>query len=179
MIATGWLIAPNLIVTAGQSAYDWSHKMGRLIQVKAYIGYNGKAAAGDPNVQFQQGSRVVTTAEWLRSKGIRGRNVAFIKIEQPFSGVVPIKFEDTPKSGFTSLGVVGYAGDLTDINTGEKGALMYEMFFNASWDLEDSEYTMLEYPFDTYGGKYLTSSWKSQVDTYILRKPWITCPSQR
>lgn len=153
VMATGWLAAPDLVVTAGQSAYDWSYKMGRLTQVKAYVGYNGKASIGDPNVQFRQGSRVATTAEWLRSNGVRAYDIAFIKLQQPFSRVIPIKFEDTPKSGLTSLGVVGYAGDLVDKYTGEKGAHMYEVFSDTNWNLEDSEYTMLEYPIDPYGGR--------------------------
>lgn len=127
-MATGWLAAPDLVITAGQSAYDWSYKMGRLIQVKAYVGYNGKASIGDPNVQFEQGSRVATTAEWLRSKGVSAYDIAFIKLQQPFSRAIPIKFEDTPKSGLASLGVVGHVEDLVDKYIGEKGAHMYEVF---------------------------------------------------
>lgn len=155
MIATGWLIAPDLIVTAGHSAFDWSYKMGRLAQVKAYVGYNGRASAGDPtSVQFQPGGQVATTAEWLRSKGIRAYNLAFIKVQKPFTGIVPINFQDTPRSGISSLGVVGYAGDIVDDSTGENGARMYESFSNTGWNLEDSEYTMLEYDIDSYGGKW-------------------------
>ncbi|MCJ1462448.1 hypothetical protein MMC07_001049 [Pseudocyphellaria aurata] len=154
-IATGWLIAPDLIVTAGHSAFDWSHKMGRLAQVKVYVGYNGRASAWDPtSVQFQQGRQVATTTEWLKSKGFRGYNLAFIKVQNPFTGIVPIKFQDTPRSGISSLGVVGYAGDIVDFSTGEKGARMYESFSNTRWNLEDSEYTMLEYDIDSYGGKW-------------------------
>lgn len=114
VMASGWLAAPDLVITAGQSAYESSYKMGRLTQVKAYVGYYGKASIGDPNVQFKQGSRVATTAEWLLSKDVRAYDIAFIKLQQPFSRVIPIKFEDTLKSGLTSLGVVGYVGDLVD-----------------------------------------------------------------
>ncbi|MCJ1265004.1 hypothetical protein MMC22_004879 [Lobaria immixta] len=140
--ATGWLIAPDLIVTAGHSAFDWFYKMGRLTQVKAYVGYNGRASAEDPtsSVQFRQGNQVATTAEWLRSKGVRAYNLAFIKVHQPFTGIVPVKFQDTPRTGRSSLGVVGYAGDIADQSTGEKGARMYESFSNTRWNLEDSEY---------------------------------------
>ena len=158
VMATGWLAAPDLVVTAGQSAYDWSYKMGHLTQVKAYIGYNGKASIRDPNVQFRQGSLVATTAEWLRSKGVRAYDIAFIKLQQPFSRVNPIKFEDTPKSGLASLGIVGYAGDIADKYTGEKGAHMYEVFSDINWNLEDSEYAMLEYTLDPYGGKLSIAS---------------------
>lgn len=153
--ATGWLIAPDLIVTAGHSAFDWFYKMGRLTQVKAYVGYNGRASAEDPtsSVQFRQGNQVATTAEWLRSRGVRAYNLAFIKVHQPFTGIVPVKFQDTPRTGRSSLGVVGYAGEIADQSTGEKGARMYESFSNTRWNLEDSEYSMLEYEIDSYGGK--------------------------
>ena len=155
IIATGWLIAPDIIVTAGHSAFDWFYKGGRLTQVKAYVGYIGRASAEDPtlSVQFQQGNQVATTAEWLRRKGVRAYNLAFIKVQQPFTGIVPINYEDTPRSGLSSLGVVGYAGDIADQATGENGARMYESFANTSWDLEDSEYSMLEYDIDSSGGK--------------------------
>lgn len=38
-MATGWLVRPDIIVTAGHCAYDWgSGKLGRAVRVKAYIG---------------------------------------------------------------------------------------------------------------------------------------------
>lgn len=152
---TGWLIAPDLIVTAGHHAFDWSYKKGRLAQVKAYVGYNGKSSIDDPQIaaEFRQGSQVATPSEWLRSKGMKAYDVAFIKVHQPFTEVVPFEFEDTPKSTLSNIGVVGYAGDITDRFTGEKGAHMYEVFQNIEWNLEKSEYTMLEYALDPYGGK--------------------------
>ena len=152
--ATGWLIASDLIVTAGNSAFNWSYKMGRLSQVKAYIGYNGKASANEPtySTQFRQGNQVAANAEWLRSKGNRSYNVAFIKVDQPFTGVVPINFQDTAPSGTSFLGIVSYAGDIADQNTGEKGAHMYELFSSTTWNLEESEYSMLEYNIDPCGG---------------------------
>lgn len=155
-IATGWLIAPDLIVTAGNSAFDWPCKLGRLTHAKAYIGYNGKASVNNPtsSTQFRQGDQVATPAEWLRSRGIRSYNVAFIKVDQPFTEAIPFDFQDTPPNGTSSLGIVGYAGDIADQNTGEKGAHIYEMFSNISWNLEDSEYSMLEYNIDPYGGKF-------------------------
>lgn len=154
-MATGWLIAPDLIVTAGHCAFDWSFKMGRLTQVKVYVGYNGRRSAENPtsSVQFRQGDQVATTVEWLRSKGTRAYDLAFITVQQPFTGIVPIHFQDTPRSGTSYLGVVGYAGDIADQDTGEKGARMYESFSNTTWNIEDSEYTMLEYGLDSNGGK--------------------------
>lgn len=156
-IGTGWLIEPDLIVTAGHYAFDWSYKKGRLTQVKAYIGYNGKASVDDPQIatQFRQGSQVATPSEWLRSKGMKAYDVAFIKVRQPFTGIVPFEFEDTPRSALSSIGLVGYAGDLTDRFSGEKGAHVYEVFQNTEWNLEKSEYTMLEYVLDPYGGEQI------------------------
>lgn len=34
-IGTGWLIRPDIFVTAGHLCYDWSHKQGRATEVKA------------------------------------------------------------------------------------------------------------------------------------------------
>ena len=65
-MATGWLIRPDLLVTAGHCAYDWN--LGRATEVKAYIGYNGKASVGTSNVQFRSGAKVVITGGWLRSR---------------------------------------------------------------------------------------------------------------
>lgn len=155
VIATGWLITSDLIVTAGHSVFDWSYKKGRLTQAKAYVGYNGKASLNDPKcgVQFRQGSQVATPSEWLKYKGMKAYDLAFIKIQQPFSGIVPINYGDTPKNGQSIIGLVGYAGDIADKYSGEKGAHMYEMFQNTDWDLENSEYTMIEHALDLSGGK--------------------------
>ena len=70
-MGTGWLIRPDLLVTAGHCAYDWSQMegkgFGRAIEIKAYIGYNGKSSVGTANVQFRTGAKIVTTEGWLRS----------------------------------------------------------------------------------------------------------------
>ncbi|KAH0564820.1 hypothetical protein GP486_001793 [Trichoglossum hirsutum] len=151
-IATGWLIRPNLLVTAGHCAFDWGHNMGRLVQVKAYIGYYGQASIADPNVQFRCGSRIATTLEWLTAKGNRNFDVSFITLDKPFEGVKCFGFADTPLSGSLDIGVVGYPGDLKDPGTGEPGAHMYEMYLPTKYNLADSQWRMLEYDMDTYGG---------------------------
>ena len=131
-MGTGWLIKPDLLVTAGHCTYDWGHKLGRATEVKAYIGYKGNSSIKDPNVQFRTGKRIVTTEGWLKTRGSKPFDVGFIQVNKPFTGVIPIKYEETPHEGQLNLGVVGYPGDLVDNRTGEKGAFMYEMFLPVS-----------------------------------------------
>ena len=130
-MGTGWLISPDILVTAGHCTYDWGHKLGRATEVKAYIGYNGKASVASPNVQFRTAKRIVTTEGWLKARGAKNFDVGFMQLNKPFTGIVPIKYEETPSEGNETLGVVGYPGDLAD-QAGEKGACMYEMFLPAS-----------------------------------------------
>ncbi|KAI4230203.1 MAG: hypothetical protein LQ349_006282 [Xanthoria aureola] len=151
-IATGWLIAPDLLVTAGHCVFDWGYNQGKLVEIKAYIGYHGKTNANDPNVQFRKGKRVTTTPDWLKSGKYRSADLALIKVEPPFENVTPINYTDTPANGLAKLGVVGYPGDLRDSKTGEAGAHMYESYEPTSWSLAKNEYGMLEYQVDTYGG---------------------------
>ncbi|KAL8923165.1 MAG: hypothetical protein Q9208_004728 [Pyrenodesmia sp. 3 TL-2023] len=151
-IATGWLIAPDLLVTAGHCAFDWGYNQGKLVEIKAYIGYHGKANVNDPDVQFRKGKRVTTTPDWLKSGKSRNADLALIKVEPPFENVTPINYADTPAKGLAKLGVVGYPGDLRDSKTGEAGAHMYESYEPTSWSLAKNEYRMLEYQIDTYGG---------------------------
>lgn len=46
LIATGWLIAPDLIVSAGHCVFDWEHNLNQVTEIKAYIGYDGRASVG-------------------------------------------------------------------------------------------------------------------------------------
>lgn len=153
-IGTGWLIADDLLVTAGHCAYDWSNSMGPAVTVKAYMGYSGKASVGKDSVQFRMGKRVITTAGWLQSEGRdRTSDVSFIQLDRPFKGKLnKISFEDTPTRGTANLGVVGYPGD--KVRDGEHGADMFEQFAIVNYDLEKSKRHMLEYKISTFGGMY-------------------------
>ena len=153
-MGTGWLIRPDIFVTAGHVGYDWSHKLGRATEVKAYIGYDGRESEKDPNVQFRTVKRIVTTEGWVKTKGQKSFDVSFMQVDTPFTGITPIRFEETPSQGNLVLGVVGYPGDLSDKRTGEKGAHMYEMFHPTEYDLSTQADTMLEYEIDTFGGEY-------------------------
>ena len=98
-MGTGWLISPDIFVTAGHCSYDWGHKLGRATEVKAYIGYKGRQSEQDPNVQFRRVKRIVTTEGWVKTKGQKCFDVSFMQVDKPFSGVTPIKFVDTPNQG--------------------------------------------------------------------------------
>ncbi|KAM3070664.1 hypothetical protein ACMFMF_008116 [Clarireedia jacksonii] len=112
LIATGWLISADVVVTAGHCVFDWEHSLNQVTEIKAYIGYEGRSSIGSPNVQFRKGIKVATTCEWLKS-GESHNDVSFIKLQMPFKGIKPFKFENTPLTGTINLGVVGYPGHLT------------------------------------------------------------------
>ncbi|KAF2203867.1 hypothetical protein GQ43DRAFT_478690 [Delitschia confertaspora ATCC 74209] len=154
-MATGWLIENDLLVTAGHCAFDWSHNYGRLSHVKCYIGYTGREAVKDKvQVQLRMGTRVAVLDSWLSKGATDSRaDVAFIRVNSPFTGVTPLKYAPTPLSGVNErIGVAGYPGDLMKKSTGEKGALMYEMYLPTNYTLEGTKSKMLQYTIDTYGG---------------------------
>ena len=119
-MGTGWLIRPDLLVTAGHCTYDWSHSLGRATEIKAYIGYKGQDSVHDPSVQFRIGKRIVTTGGWLQMRGFKPNDVGFIQVNEPFAGTSPVKYAETPQRGDFTIGVVGYPGDLKNESTGEK-----------------------------------------------------------
>ncbi|KAH6886854.1 hypothetical protein B0T10DRAFT_442993 [Thelonectria olida] len=159
MMGTGWLIRPDLLVTAGHVVYDWGHRYGAATQIRCYIGYNGRASVKTPQVQARYGINVVTTAEWIEAANNRMRDVAFIQVDRSFTGNLrTFNYVNTPMSGNGNLlGVVGYPGDkiLKDSTDGsdEYGAQMYEEYAKNDYDLETSSRHMIEYQVSTYGGQ--------------------------
>ncbi|KAK6215442.1 hypothetical protein QIS74_08461 [Colletotrichum tabaci] len=162
MMGTGWLIRPNLLVTAGHVVYDWSRGLGEAREIRCYIGYSGAASVGKPHVQTRSATKIVTTAEWLSTKAdrTRAKDVAFIQVDRDFEGNLSLfKYSiNTPVAGRGSnLGVVGYPGDksLRNEDTGENemGAEMYEAFQDTDYDISKSQRNMIEYKISTYGGQ--------------------------
>lgn len=130
-MATGWLISDDTLVTAGHCSWDWGHNLGRLTHIKAYIGYSGKESITDSKnyaVQFRTGKRVAAPEGWLADGKDERRDVAFIQVDKPFTGIKPFKYQPTPLSGSkVVLGVVGYPGDLMNPKTKEKGAVSFPL----------------------------------------------------
>ncbi|KAJ0164753.1 Glutamyl endopeptidase [Colletotrichum tanaceti] len=159
MMGSGWLISPDTVVTAGHVVYDWGHRLQSATEIKCYIGYSGRASIGTPTVQARFGERIVTTAEWIEAAGNRRHDVAFIKVNRPFTGNLRnIPFRETPLfARDATIGVVGYPGDKylegKDGQSGEKGAQMYEEFAPTEYDLKKSERHMIEYQVSTFAGQ--------------------------
>jgi len=162
-MGTGWLITPDIMVTAGHNVFDWSggaKGFGKAVQIKCYIGYQGSASVDTPGVQYRLAKNIVTTAEWISSRENRHRDVAFIQVDRPFDGDLRLfKYKPTPSQGHVMLGVVGYPGDKTlETDAGEeRGAEMYEMFDGQEYNLDgnpaENTLRLLEYDISTYGGE--------------------------
>ncbi|RAH62275.1 hypothetical protein BO85DRAFT_474778 [Aspergillus piperis CBS 112811] len=155
-MGTGWLVRDDTLVTAGHCAFDWSQNdgkgFGRAIEVKAYIGYNGKMSINDPNVLFRHGVQIVTTEGWLQSGVNRHHDVAFIRLDRPFTNVTTLfKPTETPLISKDIIGVVGYPGDMQMDR--EFGAQIYEEFKTVERDRRKAANQMLEYRIDTYKGQ--------------------------
>ncbi|KAF7355683.1 ATP synthase f1 [Mycena sanguinolenta] len=159
MMGTGWLIRPDILVTAGHVVYDHAYGCGATTQIKCYIGYNGAQSVpkqgyptGDSSAVPRYGSQIVTTDSWIKDSGARDRDVAFIRVHKPFVGSLNLfNFTDTISPAMLRVGVVGYPGD-KDLN-GEKGAQMYELFDSTPIDLDKHPRHMISYNISTYGGQ--------------------------
>ena len=60
---TGWLIAKDLVVTAGHVIYDSKDKWGGLNSMKVCIGYNGNDHS---NLESRYGKFVAAPTEWIK-----------------------------------------------------------------------------------------------------------------
>lgn len=159
-MGTGWLIAPDIMVTAGHNVYNWAgNGLGKATIIKCHIGYQGKESIGKPGVQTRHAKRCVTSAEWLASKDNRHRDFAFIQVDKPFTGNLRLfSYGKTPPNGCEMLGVVGYPGDRTikdSYGRPERGAEMYVEFDKVNYHLTTDTKSpgMLTYRISTYGGQ--------------------------
>jgi V8-like Glu-specific endopeptidase len=125
MMGTGWLVRPDLLITAGHVVFDYSYEYRAAVQIKCYIGYDGRNSVGGPTCQPRYGKHVVTTGEWTNEPN-RRKDLAFI---------------------------LGYPGDMSV--GGETGAQMYELSKKTKYDLDDNDLHMIKYKISTFGGEYI------------------------
>ncbi|KAL4887656.1 hypothetical protein BJY04DRAFT_212684 [Aspergillus karnatakaensis] len=140
---TGWLIRPDLLVTAGHTVFDWGENSekgrGPATEIKAYLGYGSKREAIDStSVQSRHGVKVVIPEGYLQSPRYNPLDVAFIQVNYPFK---EIKLDDTLFPSKEVLGVVGYPGD----NDADE-----EYVFKIN-DLQKNQ--LLEYKIETFRGQ--------------------------
>ncbi|KAJ5662231.1 uncharacterized protein N7477_009847 [Penicillium maclennaniae] len=160
-MGTGWLITPDLLVTAGHCVYDHKNQeregYGRVNVMKCHIGYNGRDSLNTPDVQTRTARRIVTTGEWVDSGNNRHKDVAFVQLDRPFTGNLRLfNYKATPIKGYEMIGVVGYPGDRTlsdKDGMDEQGAQMYELFGAIMYNRNENVLQMLQYKLSTFGGQ--------------------------
>ncbi|KAJ5736049.1 uncharacterized protein N7483_001174 [Penicillium malachiteum] len=160
-MGTGWLIRPDILVTSGQCVYDHDGNdgqgYGRVSTMHCHIGYNGRDSLKGPSVQSRYAKKIVTTGEWIDSRDNINRDVAFVKLDVPFTGnLCNFSYAETPMKRTELIGIVGYPGDehLTDEEwVDEIGAQMYELFHDIRFDLEDHPSHILQHRVSAYSGQ--------------------------
>ncbi|KAI1461738.1 hypothetical protein F4805DRAFT_243138 [Annulohypoxylon moriforme] len=149
---TGWLIRPDVMITAGHNVFTWRANGGRAREIIAYAGYNGASSINDPSVEVRKAKRVVTTSQWLSNRGSMAHDFAMVMFDQPFTNVTPFPYIETPAKDKLELGVVGYPADKIDERNGERGGRMYELFETTEYNLMEQKDTMLQHFIDSEGG---------------------------
>jgi len=149
-IGSGWVIDQYHIATAGHCAYD--SEDGPVVEMNIFTGYKGR----EDFSEMRKAVKVSTTKQFVTGY-LRAFDLAVIKLEKPFTDVVPLSWKPTPVPLNAVIGVVGYPSDKKE--GGEGGARMYEMFVETKWQ-PDKDNT-LAYKIDT---------WKGQSGSPILRR---------
>ncbi|KAI1213792.1 uncharacterized protein F4807DRAFT_200103 [Annulohypoxylon truncatum] len=149
---TGWLIRPDVMITAGHNVFTWRANGGRAREIIAYAGYNGASSINDPSVEVRKAKRVVTTSQWLSNRGSMAHDFAMVMFDQPFTNATPFPYIETPAKDKLELGVVGYPADKIDERNGERGGRMYELFETTEYNLMEQKDTMLQHFIDSEGG---------------------------
>ena len=144
------LVRPDVMVTAGHNVYDrdlhpkTNVQLGHCTNMKAWIGYQGRDSHNDKNVQFRSGHKVVTTSNWHDDRDSARYDVAFVKLNKPFSLTKLFKFAETPNHGSEKLGIVGYPADKTLGD--ENGAEMYEVRYHQLRFTRSSRFVVQKIP---------------------------------
>lgn len=149
---TGWLIRPDVMITAGHNVFAWKANGGRAREITAYAGYNGYSSINSPSVEMRKAKRVVTTSQWLSNRGSMAHDFAMVMFDEPFTNITPFQYIETPPKDKLELGVVGYPADKVDPSTGERGGRMYELFESTEYNIMEQKDTMLQHFIDSEGG---------------------------
>lgn len=157
---TGWLIRPDVVVTAGHCVYDhYSNKgqpFGRAVLIRVWSDYNGKDSSKASN--FRSGIRVATTAAYVQDGENHQNDVAVIQLDRPYYDIEPFETSDALAKDTKELVLAGYPSDKS--YHGETGAQMYEDGREVTWDLEDTKDPgMLHYDIDSYNGTCASSEY--------------------
>lgn len=164
-MGTGWLIADNLIVTAGHCAFGAD--VGYLKWMRVHIGYSGPESVGKPSHKVTYAVSVSMPAEYLKAEtGVH--DVSFVSRRQPFASSTwsgrPMLTRRRSNSRTISKNLAP-AANLSGTKTPrfsqtflsaslarEFGAYMYEHWADVQIDLARSR-GVLEYKVDTTGGQ--------------------------
>ena len=73
-LATGWLISPTLIVTAGHCAVHHGHA---LKYIKVYFGYSGPKSIDKAGSTYRYGTKVAIPSEFLKARAYT-HDVSFV-----------------------------------------------------------------------------------------------------
>jgi hypothetical protein len=152
---TGWLVAKDLVVTAGHNVSHAAH--GRAESVRAFIGYENRSSIENPpdGMEERNGHLVATPAEWHFHRTVKF-DVAFLRLERSFNKVRPIQYIQTPDNTEQNLLVVGYPGDAPGLFFNGRMCYGEGRYFSA---LSSEPYRgLIKHTVSTYYGIYLCTS---------------------
>ena len=75
-MGTGWLIAPDVVATAGHCVYDSG---GPLKYIKVYFGYSGPESVGKAGCSYCYGVTAAAPAEYLKAQAY-AHDVGFVSV---------------------------------------------------------------------------------------------------
>ncbi|KAJ9634457.1 hypothetical protein H2204_006282 [Knufia peltigerae] len=134
-MGTGWLIADNLIVTAGHCAFGAD--VGYLKWMRVHIGYSGPESVGKPSHKVTYAVSVSMPAEYLKAE----------------TGVHDVSFNLAPAANLSGTKTPRFSQTFLSASLArEFGAYMYEHWADVQIDLARSR-GVLEYKVDTTGGQ--------------------------